>query len=143
LSRISPATRTGWRPAGTRAQAYWKQEIARLGKLQKAEIAVLEQEIRKHDDLAERLDLIASVDGIGLKTAIVILVRIPEIGRLSGELWRYDTARTFDTVNKVAAKGGSIMAPGPTVAGSMVFVGSGYSTIAGQPGNVLLAFAPD
>jgi len=104
---------------------------------------VLEQEIRKHDDLAERLDLIASVDGIGLKTAIVILVRIPEIGRLSGELWRYDTARTFDTVNKVAAKGGSIMAPGPTVAGSMVFVGSGYSTIAGQPGNVLLAFAPD
>jgi hypothetical protein len=35
------------------------------------------------------------------------------------------------------------MAPGPTVAGGMVFVGSGYSTIAGQPGNVLLAFAPD
>jgi polyvinyl alcohol dehydrogenase (cytochrome) len=57
------------------------------------------------------------------------------------ELWRYDTARTFDTVNKVAAKGGSIMAPGPTVAAGMVFVGSGYSTVAGQPGNVLLAFA--
>jgi hypothetical protein len=36
--------------------------------------------------------------------------------------------------------GGSIMAPGPTVAGGMVFVGSGYSTITGQPGNVLFAF---
>jgi polyvinyl alcohol dehydrogenase (cytochrome) len=59
------------------------------------------------------------------------------------ELWRFDTARPFDSVNKVAAKGGSIIAPGPTVAGGMVFVGSGYSTVAGQPGNVLLAFAPE
>jgi hypothetical protein len=57
------------------------------------------------------------------------------------ELWRFDTARTFNTVNKVQAKGGSILAPGPTVAGGMLFIGSGYSTIAGQPGNVLLAFA--
>jgi transposase len=68
-----------------RAQVYWKQEIARLGKLQKAEIALLEEAIRRHRDLAARLDLIASVDGIGLKTAVVILVRIPEIGRLSRE----------------------------------------------------------
>jgi transposase len=68
-----------------RAQAYWRQEIARLEKFQKAEIAVLEKAIRRHRDLAERLDLIASVDGIGLKTAVVILVRIPEIGRLSRE----------------------------------------------------------
>src|SRR5467141_3643751 len=45
-----------------RAQVYWKQEIARLGKLQKAEIALLEEAIRQHRDLAARLDLIASVD---------------------------------------------------------------------------------
>lgn len=69
----------------SRAQAYWRQEVARLEKLQKAEIALLEKAIRLHRDLAERLDLIASVDGIGLKTAIVILVRMPEIGRLSRE----------------------------------------------------------
>jgi len=68
-----------------RAQAYWKQEIVRLEKLQKAEMALLEKAIRLHRDLAERLDLIASVDGIGLKTAVVILVRMPEIGRLSRE----------------------------------------------------------
>jgi polyvinyl alcohol dehydrogenase (cytochrome) len=58
------------------------------------------------------------------------------------ELWSFDTARKFDTVNKVPAKGGSISAPGVTVSGGMVFVGSGYSTTSGEPGNVILAFAP-
>lgn len=58
-------------------------------------------------------------------------------------LWSFDTARPFPTVNGVRAKGGSIAAPGPTVADGMVFVGSGYATVVGDPGNVLLAFAPD
>jgi polyvinyl alcohol dehydrogenase (cytochrome) len=57
-------------------------------------------------------------------------------------LWSFNTAQSFDTVNKVPAKGGSISAPGATVADGMVFIGSGYSTTAGEPGNVLLAFAP-
>jgi len=68
-----------------RAREFWKQEITRLDKIIKAERAALEKAIRQHRDLAERLDLIASVDGIGLKTAVIILVRIPEIGRLSRE----------------------------------------------------------
>jgi polyvinyl alcohol dehydrogenase (cytochrome) len=58
------------------------------------------------------------------------------------ELWSFDTAQKFDTVNKVPAKGGSISAPGAVVADGMVFVGSGYSTTSGEPGNVLLAFEP-
>jgi polyvinyl alcohol dehydrogenase (cytochrome) len=58
-------------------------------------------------------------------------------------LWSFDTARSFDTVNKAPAKGGSIAAPGPTVADGMVFVGSGYAIVADEPGNVLLAFAPE
>jgi polyvinyl alcohol dehydrogenase (cytochrome) len=57
-------------------------------------------------------------------------------------LWSFNTAQTFDTVNKVPAKGGSIAAPGATVADGMLFVGSGYTTTSGEPGNVLLAFAP-
>jgi polyvinyl alcohol dehydrogenase (cytochrome) len=57
------------------------------------------------------------------------------------ELWSFDTARPFITVNNVAAHGGSIGAPGPTVAGGMLYVGSGYSVIFGKPGNVLLAFS--
>ena len=58
-------------------------------------------------------------------------------------LWTFETARTFDTVNAVPAHGGSIMAPGPTVAGGMLFVGSGYGVVTGTPGNVLLAFGVD
>lgn len=56
------------------------------------------------------------------------------------ELWSYNTARSFDTVNKVEAKGGSIASIGPTIANGMLFIGSGYGVISGNTGNVLLAF---
>jgi polyvinyl alcohol dehydrogenase (cytochrome) len=59
-------------------------------------------------------------------------------------VWEYNTIREFTTVNGVAAKGGSMGAPGPTVAGGMLFVGSGYVGVSnGLPGNVLLAFGPE
>lgn len=56
-------------------------------------------------------------------------------------LWQFDTARSFKTVNGVSAKGGSFGSAGPTVAGGMLFAGSGYGVTTGKPGNVLLAFA--
>ena len=57
-------------------------------------------------------------------------------------LWEFNTVRDFQTVNGVAAKGGSISVSGPTVAGGMLFVGSGYVGVRnGMPGNVLLAFS--
>jgi len=57
-------------------------------------------------------------------------------------LWEYNMLREVKTVNGVAAKGGSMGAPGPTVAGGMLFAGSGYVFGArGRPGNVLLVFA--
>ena len=59
------------------------------------------------------------------------------------QIWEAETARAFDTVNKVAAKGGAIGAPGATIVDGMLFVGSGYSTVGGLPGNVLLAFGLD
>ncbi len=55
-------------------------------------------------------------------------------------LWSYQTAHPFATVNAVKARGGSIVSAGPTVAGGMLFVGSGYGVVQGTPGNVLLAF---
>jgi polyvinyl alcohol dehydrogenase (cytochrome) len=56
-------------------------------------------------------------------------------------IWQYNTARDFTTVNGVAAKGGSLGAPGPVVAGDMLFVSSGYVGVKnGAGGNVLLAF---
>jgi polyvinyl alcohol dehydrogenase (cytochrome) len=58
-------------------------------------------------------------------------------------LWEFDSAKEFTTVNGVAARGGSAASGGPVVANGMVFIGSGYPGFqGGQPGNVLLAFAP-
>jgi polyvinyl alcohol dehydrogenase (cytochrome) len=56
-------------------------------------------------------------------------------------LWEYNMIHDYETVNHVPAKGGSMGAPGPTVAGGMLFAGSGYVFGAGTPGNVLLAFS--
>jgi polyvinyl alcohol dehydrogenase (cytochrome) len=57
-------------------------------------------------------------------------------------LWEFKTAKKFATVNHVVAKGGSFGAPGPTIAGGMLFVGSGYGVFGDDiPGNVLLAFS--
>jgi len=56
-------------------------------------------------------------------------------------LWEYDTVKPFETVNQTAAKGGSMGGPGPTVAGGMLFIGSGFPGVQnGIPGNILLAF---
>ena len=55
-------------------------------------------------------------------------------------IWEYNTIQDFTTVNGVAAKGGSMGAAGPVVAGGMLFVPSGYVGVRqGIPGNVLLA----
>lgn len=57
-------------------------------------------------------------------------------------LWEYNTAHEYVTINGVAAKGGSLGAPGPVIVGGMLYVGSGYvGTGNGMPGNVLLAFS--
>ncbi len=58
------------------------------------------------------------------------------------ELWSFDTARSFDTVNQVKAHGGGMGSAGPTVSDGMLFVGSGYAVVGDRSGNVLLAFAP-
>lgn len=63
-----------------------------------------------------------------------------ESGRI---LWSFDTNRDFDTVNGVAATGGSIDGPGPVVSGGMLFVTAGNAGFVGTAGNVLLAFAVD
>jgi polyvinyl alcohol dehydrogenase (cytochrome) len=56
-------------------------------------------------------------------------------------LWEYDTARSFETVNKVKAKGGAINSIGPSIADGMLFIGSGYAVVGTGTGNVLLAFS--
>ena len=63
----------------------WKEDIARLEQRERVALKALVASIRKHSDLAERLALIHSVDGIGLPTAVAILVRLPEIGQITRE----------------------------------------------------------
>jgi polyvinyl alcohol dehydrogenase (cytochrome) len=58
-------------------------------------------------------------------------------------VWDVDTAREFETVNAVAARGGSLNGPGAVVAGGSLYVSSGYSSLGFMPGNVLLAFSVD
>ena len=55
-------------------------------------------------------------------------------------VWDFDTTPDVRTVNGVTAHGGSMSGSGPTVAGRMVYVTSGFTVTAGMPGNVLLAF---
>jgi polyvinyl alcohol dehydrogenase (cytochrome) len=57
------------------------------------------------------------------------------------QLWEFNTAREFDTVNKVSAHGGAIASGGAVAVGGMLYVGSGYGISSGASGgNVLLAF---
>jgi polyvinyl alcohol dehydrogenase (cytochrome) len=56
-------------------------------------------------------------------------------------LWDFNTAKEFNTVNGVPAKGGSIDAAGPAIADGLVVTNSGYSLWRGLPGNVLLVFS--
>ena len=88
----------------------------------------------------------------GIAAAVTAIPGALFVGRRSGALtahdadsgqviWQFDMLQDFDTVNGVPARGGSMGAPGPTVAGGMLYVGSGYVGLGnGTPGNVLLAF---
>jgi transposase len=68
-----------------RIQQIWKEDIAHLTQRGRIEFKALVAAIREHRDLAARLDLIHSVSGAGLPTAVAILVRLPEIGQLTRE----------------------------------------------------------
>jgi transposase len=61
----------------------WDDEIRRFRGLFRQRLKELVAAIRQHSDLAKRLELIASVDGIALRTATAIVVRMPEIGKLN------------------------------------------------------------
>ena len=60
-------------------------DIARLQKRLAAELARLTAAVRAHPDLATKLDLADSVRGIGERTALALVVRMPELGTLSRE----------------------------------------------------------
>ncbi len=77
--------------ARTRAEAYHsrrlkhalEREAGRLERRIKAELLLLGKAVAAHGDLAQRLALIESIPGIGRRTALSLLVLMPELGRLT------------------------------------------------------------
>jgi transposase len=60
-----------------------QEEITRLEKRRAEELSLLEKELRAHDDLARKLDLLRSIPGVGPITSATIVVLMPELGKLS------------------------------------------------------------
>jgi polyvinyl alcohol dehydrogenase (cytochrome) len=59
-------------------------------------------------------------------------------------VWQYNTARDYESINGVPAKGGALGQAGPAIVGGMMFVGSGYLGSGSRiSGNALLAFGLD
>jgi transposase len=64
-------------------QRSWKNDLVRLKQRRASMIAKISATLRLHEDLATRLKLLLSIEGIGPRTAIALLIRMPELGRLS------------------------------------------------------------
>jgi transposase len=60
-------------------------DIARLKARRATEIGRIARQLRLHPDLARRFDLVLSVPGIGERTALALIIRMPELGRISRE----------------------------------------------------------
>jgi transposase len=60
-------------------------DIKRLQARRGTELALLVKTIRAKADLARKLELIVSIKGVGQRSALALLVRMPEIGALTRE----------------------------------------------------------
>ncbi|MGH7186596.1 MAG: IS110 family transposase [Pseudomonadota bacterium] len=69
----------------TRIRKQIDRDILARERRSKAERARLLAAVRQHHDLARRLDLIASIDGIGIPTALTLVILLPELGTVSRE----------------------------------------------------------
>jgi len=60
-------------------------EIKRLAARKRQELRLLMKAVRAHTDLARKLHLLLSIQGVGEPTALALLIRMPELGTLSRE----------------------------------------------------------
>jgi polyvinyl alcohol dehydrogenase (cytochrome) len=108
-------------------------------------------------DTGEKLWSTPAPEGAGNKAQVSAVSAMPGIafsgswgGHLraystkTGEIvWDFDAMHDFETVNHVAAQGGSFNSGGVAIANGMVITDCGYGFVGGKPGNVLLAFSVD
>jgi transposase len=62
-----------------------ERTIKQLDTIRETELKALVKALRQHSDLAHRFDLVLSVPGIGERTALAIVIRMPELGRVNRE----------------------------------------------------------
>jgi transposase len=62
-----------------------EDEIEKKTKLKRDEIKLLLKALRAHKDLARKLELLSSIQGIGERTALALVVRLPELGKVTRE----------------------------------------------------------
>jgi transposase len=60
-------------------------DITTLKKRRLAEMSRIVTALRLHPDLAKRFDLIMTIPGIGDRTALALIIRMPELGQISRE----------------------------------------------------------
>ena len=60
-------------------------DIVRLKARRAAQIRDIAKHLRDHDDLAKRLALVLSIPGIGERTALALIIRMPELGQIGRE----------------------------------------------------------
>jgi len=81
------------------------------------------------------------VDGVVIEGSVDGFIRALDAS--TGKvLFKFDTAREFETVNGVKGSGGAIDSASIVAANGYLFVTSGYGMFGQMPGNVLLAFKP-
>jgi len=71
--------------ADKRLRRIAESDIKRLSKRCAEELQRLQVALRQYDDLAARFDLVQSVPSIGARTALCIVIRMPELGQVSRE----------------------------------------------------------
>lgn len=62
-----------------------EQALQRLETRRKAHLLLIETELRRNEALGKRLDLVQSIKGVGLRTALSLVIRLPELGQASRE----------------------------------------------------------
>ena len=68
-----------------RLRSIISSDIRRLKARRTAQLRIIAKHLRGHDDLASRLELVMSIPGIGERTALALIIRMPELGRISRE----------------------------------------------------------
>ena len=68
-----------------RLRSIISSDIRRLKARRTAQLRTIAKHLRGHDDLASRLELVMSIPGIGERTALALIIRMPELGRIGRE----------------------------------------------------------